>query len=361
MNGLRERLEQEYGFSVYDIRERGGCRVLETDQGIFYLHSCPAAYRSKNKLVEKAEKLFAGPTPYNVLPLYQTKAGKPYFTLEDEMHYLHQGVREQTPDNPPYETGRVLAEFHQGTRNFTGDRPFMTSYQSLGNWPTMWQKKVRAYETLRDDLERDGELSEFDTWLLTMFTYVHTMAETSIQYLNDSGYSKIVKQMGKYGKLVYQNFDDGYILFSEAGMNLTGQYGWVMDMRTRDIGQWLKASVRRDGWDPEAFIQFVDGYNRVSPLFDEEYAIAYAMMLYPGRFLRMADTYSKLTAAEQGQLDTAALQREMEESLLVMEDGLRDYPELVLRYWGVAIPRVQWLWRQADDEALRVYDPPGIF
>jgi hypothetical protein len=50
----------------------------------------------------------------------------------------------------------------------------------------------------------------------------------------------------------------------------------------------------------------------------------------------------------------------MDGELAKMEIALRDYPKLVKNRYGVAIPRVDWLWRSTDDETLRIHDEADI-
>lgn len=125
-------------------------------------------------------------------------------------------------------------------------------------------------------------------------------------------------------------------------------------MRARDLGQWLKAETRRNGWNDETAISFIDGYNSVSPLLSGEYAVIYALMLYPGRFLKLVEAYKELPLEEKQEVNAEAWQSQLEDELTKMEEGLRHYPRLVAEHYGVSIPQIDWLWRQDNEQATSI-------
>ncbi|MFD2370367.1 hypothetical protein ACFSO0_10545 [Brevibacillus sp. GCM10020057] len=350
-------LEEEYGFSLQEADAKGASTVLKTDQGLFYLFTAPAGYKYKSKFIEKVRKHLGGQQDLSMLKLVKTRGGQGHLVYDDQMYYLYRGVREKQLDDPFMTCGQTLAQFHLATSTFKGDKLFLP-YSSLGNWPSMWRRKLRHYTECRDELvELEGELTSMDEYLLTSFTYVHQLGEIAVHYLLASGYDKVVKETAAYGKVAYQNFDQGFMLWNEKGARLVaGEWNWVLDMRARDIGQWLKAEVKRDGWQDEKAASFLDGYNRVSPLLPEEYAVIYGLMLYPGRFLRLVESYQELPLEEKEQVDGRLWRIQLDQELARMEEALRRYPRLVAERYGVSIPPIDWLWRPEDEEAKRVSD-----
>jgi len=226
----------------------------------------------------------------------------------------------------------------------------------LGNWPSMWRRKLRHYNEYRDELDEAGaELTPMDEFLLTSYTYVHQLGEIAVQYLQASGYDKVVKETAGLGKVAYQNFDQGYMLWNEKDARLiAGEWNWVLDMRARDIGQWLKAETKRNGWNDESAASFLDGYNSISPLLTGEYAVIYGLMLYPGRFLRLVESYKELPFEERQEVNVEAWQSRLEDELAHMEEGFRNYPGLVEQRYGVSIPQIDWLWRLKNEEATSI-------
>ncbi len=348
----RELIESEYGFRILDWKVVGAHTVLYTDQGVFYLFTAPASYRYKSKFIERVKKHLNGQRDIHMLSLAPTLNGKFYFVYDERIYYLYRGLRESIPVEGVYAYGQALALFHKGTAGFTGDRLFLP-YSSLGSWPSMWRKKLREYSGFQDDLEiAEGEITSFDEYLLTTYTYVHQLGDTAVQYLHDADYKRVVKETAECGKVAYQNFDNGYILFNEdCARYVAGEWSWVIDMRARDIGQWIKADVRRNGWREEVVIQFLDGYNSVCPLLESEYAVVYALLLYPGRFLKLVETYRLFSPEERAEVDAEDLQSQLEDELAKMELALRSFPLAICKRYGVSIPLIDWLWRPDDDES----------
>jgi spore coat protein YutH len=344
-------IESEWGFRILECKREGAHTALYTDRGLFYLYTAPVGYKYKNRFIERVKKHLKGQKDIHLLKVERTENGKPYVVHEEQIYYLYRGIREAEPVEGIYAYGQALASFHQSTATFTGDRLFLP-YSSLGSWPAMWRKKLRQYSAFQDDLEIfDGEITPFDEYLLTTYTYVNHLGDTAVQYLHDAGYQKVVKETAGCGKVAYQNFDEGYILFNEdCARYVGGEWNWVIDMRARDIGQWIKADVRRNGWREDAVIQFLDGYNSVCPLLPSEYAVVYALLLYPGRFLKLVETYRALPVEERIELDSADWQEQLEDELAKMEQALRSFPLTVCKQYGVSFPLIDWLWRPDDDE-----------
>ncbi|WP_235827924.1 protein kinase family protein [Brevibacillus migulae] len=356
MEEIRALVKEHYGLKVLECREIGSRTMLVTDRGVQYLYSCPAVYRYKKKFMEKVQKHLGQHCEYGLLPVTKTVDGQRYVLQDDEMYFLQLGVREAALLEPAFEIGQALARFHLGTAGFTGERLFYP-YRSLGNWPSMWRKKLRQYSGYRDEMDVGGGFTPFDEYLLTTYTYVHHIGELSVQYLLDSGYHQVVKDTADFGKIAYQNFDEGYLLFADNGTRyFAGEWSWVIDMRARDVGQWIKTDVRKNGWNEERIGQFLDGYNSVSALSGEEYAIIYSLLLYPGRFLKIVETYRALSPEERESIDFSDWRDMLDEELIQMESGLRNYPAFVAARYGAALPPIEWLWRTADEETERIYD-----
>ncbi len=352
MEELASQLEEKYGFTLYEIAEAGGRTLLKTSEGGFYLYTCPVSYRNKHKFIERIKQHIARQkNELQLLPCVHTTEHEPFFIVGDDMYYIQKEVRESLPSKETYALGEALAQFHLATRSFSGDRLY-EPYNSLGSWPGMWRKKIRQYESRRDALEVEGgEGHPFDEYLLTSYTYVHQLADTSVQYLTDSGYQRMVKESAAFGKIAFQNFDDGFIVFA-AGQrpHFGGEWNWVQDMRSRDIGQWIKAEVRRSGWNPEKIADFLEGYNSVSTLRDEEYAMMYALLLYPGRFFKLVEVYKDIPIEEREVGQQASWRVQLDEELDYLEVALSQFPTLVSNRFGAVIPTVDWLWRSESDK-----------
>ncbi|MEJ8545903.1 hypothetical protein [Brevibacillus borstelensis] len=350
-------LQEAYGLSLASYSRRGYGAQLKTDQGLFYLYEAPAAYKYKSKFIEKVRKHLSAQNALKPLALVKTLKGQQHVVHDDQILYVYRGLREAVPENHAFKCGQVLAYFHQGTGSFKGDKLFLP-YSSLGSWPAMWRKKLRQYEGYRDDMDEwDLEITPFDEYLLTSYTYVHQLGETAVQYLYHAEYDKVVKETAACGKVAYQNFEQDYILWDEErGAHLTGEWNWVLDMRSRDIGQWIKAEVKRNGWEEEQVASFLDGYNSVTPLLESEYAVIYGLMLYPGRFLKVVEAYRELSAEEKKEVDGSGWQEQLEGELTKMEEALFRYPVFIHQRYGVTVPQIDWLWRPEDDETSRVRD-----
>ncbi|AKF92830.1 hypothetical protein [Brevibacillus laterosporus] len=349
MEELLGKFCEEYSFVDVEWKEENGRKLLYTDRGLHYIHTCPPSYRAKGFLVEKAIEAIHKNCDLKVLPICKANDDNYHMKDGEVLYYLQEGMRETTWERHYFNLGRSLAEFHQSTRTLSWDKLYLP-YRSLGTWPEMWEKKCKTYESLLDSLERSKAFNPFEVYLFTMFTYIQVSASTAIDYLNGNGYKRLTNAISKQGKIAFQNFQDGHILFHESGKRyIAGQYSWVLDMRTRDIGQGIKWIVRKNGWQEDKVIEFLVGYQCIAQLYPEEYCFIFAMLLYPSRFLKTVEIYS-LMGDEERTLAGEDWQTPLDEELATMEQVLGQYPEAIRQYFGVEIPEIHWLWRLPEDD-----------
>lgn len=353
MDDLRSILQEAYDLVIHDSREEGAPVRLYTDSGLYYAFVCPAAYRFKKPLLDKVKRHVKNKGDWHLLPLVKTRNNERFVFQENKMAFLQPGVREIQPS--PADLGRTLAEFHQATADLSGDKLFKP-YTSTGSWRSMWKKRIRALEEYRDMLEDSRVITPFDQVVLTLFSYVHHLGQTALHYLTFAEYDKVWKETHTQGKVAYQNFEDGYFLFDDRGRRyLAGEYNWVLDIRVRDVGQWLKGKLRTTGWNPDEFFSFLDGYNQVAPLTENEYRLVYALVMYPGRLLRQVEEYGRLPEEERSRLDVVDWQEHCEREFEQMELFLRDYPPLMQEHYGVFVKGLDWPWRKQNEQTICVY------
>ncbi|WP_232696795.1 hypothetical protein [Brevibacillus daliensis] len=357
MEKLIGKICDEYNFIDMEYKEENGRQLLYTERGLHYLHSCPPAYKHKGFLVEKVIDAIQSNCSLEVLPVCKTREGGVHLKYDDKLYYLQEGLRETNVEEHYYLLGKTLAEFHKATCSCGWDKLY-TPYLSNGSWNSMWEKKCKEYEEFLDDLDELECYSELDVYLLTMFNYVNQLGKTAIKYLDNNGYRKMVPQIAKHGKIAFQNFQEGHIIFHESGScYLAGQYSWVLDIRTRDIGQGIKWLIRKHGWNEEHVIQFLKGYNCVAELYKEEYAFIYAILLYPSKFLKSVEDYSVLSVEEREQLGEE-WKTGLEKELVLMEHVLGEYPQAIAEHFTVTIPEINWLWRfsRNDEKTICIRD-----
>lgn len=350
MEEVKRKLEEAYGFRIYGEETAGSRTELITSNGAYYLFTCSAVHRHKRDFLERARKHIAARAGVQLLPVLPTTDGQTCVVIEDDLYYLQPAVREAGEEGDVAAvTGRALAAFHQASAGFSGERLFQP-YRFFGGWPGSWRKKLRRYELFRDDVyEWEDTAGPFDEYLLKNFTYVHHLADTAVRYLTDNGYHRVASDAARRSKISYQNFDDGYVVQKEDGsICLAGTWDWVMDMRARDVGQWIKAQVRRNGWQDDTVHAFLEGYNSISPLLEEEYAVVYGLMMYPGRYLRLVDLYLGLEPQERSGFADPAWEAELDAELARSEEALRRFPRLMAERFNVDVPQVDWLWRRGQ-------------
>ncbi|XOS91929.1 hypothetical protein ACLMAB_26760 [Brevibacillus laterosporus] len=142
MEELLGKFCEEYSFVDAEWKEENGRKLLYTDRGLHYIHTCPPSYRAKSLLVEKTIEAIHKNCDLKVLPICKANDDNYHVKDGEVLYYLQEGMRETTWERHYFNLGKSLAEFHQATRSLSWDKLYLP-YRSLGTWPEMWGKSVK--------------------------------------------------------------------------------------------------------------------------------------------------------------------------------------------------------------------------
>jgi CotS family spore coat protein len=315
---------------------------VETDQGAYALKRVQKRDEATWSLVEQvAEHVkragYLIPVPVRT---QQEKRVFPGFAHRYLLLPWQDGQQVEKWDSDGWlQVSRHLALFHTATRDWEPEGEKATCFH-LGKWTERWRECRRQMAIFQMAADLAGERQEMDDLWLSHSTYVDTMADNAVQYLEKAGGDHLCLETSEHGKACHGNLHRRNVLRTAEGFRLIDWRHLTVDVRARDLAQWLIYAYGRTG-KPEIVVPLLKAYQSVSPLKEEEYQLVYAQFLFPHRIAHVLfQTYhrQKYTASQAvAHLNQAV---KVEEKKLTL---IRRFPVLMREAFGVTVPKVDWL------------------
>ncbi|MBP1934613.1 hypothetical protein [Ammoniphilus resinae] len=347
MNGWIQEFQRQYQVVVYRYEERPKGFWLETSKGTYFLYPVPLAFRGKDNYVAS---MYEQMNSRLLLPIPVDQEGRIIAQLGEQGGLVTYWPYTEDERIDYALLGHSLASFHLTSAKRI--KRFDNKYRGWNTWPRDWKKRVSLlpnFERVAANRAERNEADDFDQFFLENFKYLYHSGLSALAYLQDSNYPLVCKETKKYGRLTYVHFGPDQFVSVQGRFYFADMLSWIDDMRVRDIGQWIKADVRENGWDPRRVYPFLSAYHQRSPLLPEEFAIMYAMFLLPGRMIKKYEALYYQPSSIIGDNPEVELFREETEILtpysayreLKRNDVLlREFPGFVEDAFGVVIPTV---------------------
>ncbi len=348
MEPLIEKVKQFYGLTIHDwdIYRQG--TWLMTESGPYLLQSAPLSYRRKRKLVQEIYRVLKTKHFLHVARIKQTIKGQEGFVYGNHLYYITESFFHCRPPkmNDNSQIAFHLNEFHYATATFPTKwlyRPF----RQIARWPELWDRSLDRMAQNRDFLaDQFGEEDVDAMFFILHYTFLNQLGETAIRYLQDADYHQVCEEAAIKGMITYRRLNqDHFLVGHEGDMMFVHPFEWVIDVRARDIAQYVKNQVYELGWHPMGLQQFIASYHQLAPLSREEWMMVYSMLMMPVKFMKRIEwkcrsMQNKMSGDEYFPENTDHI---TEEELYLHEKMLHYFPDLLEEATGIDIPRVSWL------------------
>lgn len=347
MEPLLEKVKQLYGFTIHDREIYRQGTWLMTEAGPYLLQSAPRSYRRKKKLVQDIYHVFKQNHFFHVARIRPTLKGQDGFLYDNHLYYITESFFHCRPPkwNDSSQIAFHLSEFHHATSQFPVKwlyRPF----RQIARWPELWNRSLDQLAQNRDFLADDiGEEDPEAMFFILHYTFLNQLGETAIRYLQDADYFNVCEEAAMKGMITYRRLNqDHFLLGYDGDLMFVRPFDWVIDIRARDIAQYIKSQVYELGWQPMGVQQFVANYQQFAPLSREEWMMVYSMLMMPGKFIKRIDWKCRSRRGEEtGTEFIPEITDHVTEELHLHEKMLRYFPDLLEEATGIDIPRVSWL------------------
>jgi len=331
-----------YGLRLQSAQPYAGVLKVETDRGAYAIKRMHKREEATWSLVEQVAE-HVKQAGYIIPVPARTQQGKrdfPGFVHRYVLLPWQEGQQVERWDSDGWlQVSRHLALFHTATKDWKSEAGETTCLH-LGKWTELWRETRRKMAIFQMAADLAGERQEMDELWLNHSTYVDTMADNAVQYLEKAGGDRLCLETSEYGKVCHGNVHRRNVLRTAEGVRLIDWRHLVVDIRARDLAQWLIYAYGRTG-KPEIIVPLLRAYQSVSPLTEEEYQLVYAQLLFPHRIAHVLyQTYDrqKYTARQAVVHLTQAVK--VEEKKLTL---IRRFPDLMREAFDVTVPKVDWL------------------
>lgn len=335
-------LEHYYDLRLQSAEPHAGVLMVETDKGSYAVKRMRNREETTWSLIERIadhvkQAGFIIPVPV------RTQQGKRTFPGFAHRYLLlpwQEGHPVEKWDSDEWlQVSRHLALFHTATKDWNLEEQRVPCFH-LGKWTELWRECRQKMTIFQMAADLASERQEMDDLWLNHTTFVDTMAENAVQYLEKAGGDRICLDMSECGKACHGNLHRRNLLRTAEGVQLIDWRHLVVDVRARDLAQWLIYAYGRTG-HPEIVVPLLRAYQSVSPLKEEEYQLVYAQFLFPHR---IAHILYQIYDRQKYSAHQAAVY--LNEAVKVEEKKLaliRRFPDLIRDAFGVAVPKVDWL------------------
>lgn len=345
---LEDFLKHHYGIRLQGAEPIRGVLKLETDHGRFVLKRVRRGEKDRWRLIDELAKHVARAEPdQNRIPSpILTESAHPYFNGYRYSYVLLPWIEANPISLNTAESwknaSRALASFHQSTRGFVPAYLYR-KYQHTSKWLYEWDRAYRQLEVYQLAAKWATSPTRADLSWLDTAAYTTGMMENLLEYYHKIDGDNSCRSSIQHGKVCHNNVHRHNLLTDQQKQ--THFVDWnemVLDVRTRDIAQWLLYAYGRTG-SQAVLTSIIQGYQEVAPLDESEYPLIYARFLFPEKLFKVLESvYQEQTLSINSAAPTIHQAAQMEEKKVGL---LRQYTALVKDHFHITIPQIDWISR----------------
>lgn len=183
---------------------------------------------------------------------------------------------------------RTLAKFHTASQGFD----FRQGKTGLGRLPQQFEKRRGELAKIKKGIEHAGKLNEMDLVVFKNFNYYWDKVELAYSILKTSGYQELAQKAMREGCLCHNAFKGENLFLAEDGNVLvTGFEHASIDLPVLDLSELLRRVVKHEEIQIHEINILLEEYELYRPLCAQERRVLFALLCYPGKFLKLLNKY----------------------------------------------------------------------
>lgn len=272
-----------------------------------------------------------------VASILQTTSGQLSCTLENETIMVVRCPVHGKRGNDL--EGKELARFHKRGRSF----PYpLSKVNRIGQWKFLWEKRLDQMELFWKEKVKQHPDNQFEEMFVEAFPYYIGLTENAIQYLVDTELDEYPLPTDS-ATICHHRFTE---VTWDRNYFIKFPNDWVYDHFTRDIAEYIRDHyINGDGKKNDKTIQFIEEYERVSPLSTFSWRLLYARLLFPLHFFECVEGYYLA--------DSESKKQRIEQQLASILHSSRDNEQFLATFFKrvgvgkrrIKVPEINWLSR----------------
>ncbi len=224
-----------------------------------------------------------------IAELYPTLTSQPNAYIEGDPVLLFRIPKSTSGSRKHASLGIELANFHERGKEYPA---YSTESFLFGQWAELWMKRVEETKARYNQVKEKTEKNDFDELFLTTFPYYEGLSENAIQYMVDHHIDNGPFSLSA-PSICHDRFtEQSWIPLEEAESGFVKlPTSWVVDHPMRDLAEYIRSRIYDQDYRSESLLQFLDDYERISPITKESWRLLYGRLLFPVHYYEMIEAH----------------------------------------------------------------------
>lgn len=286
-----EKILKEYDLNIINIEKIRSVYKIDTYNGSYCLKRIGNGEKRAIKSISIMEYLRMKGFLKVTKPIYCI-SGNMIIQRKDSTYYLTDWINADEVDFNKLEqvldSVVLLAEFHEKAKGFYSKRVKIKN--NMGKMLRIYNDKLNLLSRLKENLEDKSDKSVFDTIYFENIDYYINQAQSAIDILKKSNYSKLCEERKKELYLCHDSFYYQNILKDEKNnYYMIDLESCIYDLPIVDLGKFMRRIMYRKNylWDFDVFKLIISKYADIREINENEYKILLAMMVFPYKFYKL--------------------------------------------------------------------------
>ncbi|MDZ5473692.1 CotS family spore coat protein [Bacillus sp. 31A1R] len=286
---------KSYDFAVRDMQvmatkpfKGGAIWKLETTKGpksLKLLHRRP----SRSLFSLAAQEYLVEVKKARVPSIVQSKSGSNFVERGGKLWFVAEWIVPLEPVNDNLEGAKLLChalgEFHYLTSGYKPPKQAEISSR-LYKWPKNYQKVIEKLDWFRQILTLYTELPASNI-IMSHLDFYEKQAKNSLERLNNSPYSELVKKGNVYWGLAHQDYGWSNAQMGPNGMWVIDLDGVSYDLPIRDLSKLITGAMSGLAqWDSTWVREMIQSYHEARPIPPELYEVLMIDLSLPNEFYK---------------------------------------------------------------------------
>ncbi|GIW48730.1 MAG: spore coat protein [Caloramator sp.] len=286
-----DEVEKAYGFKILSYEKIKNIYKLNTDKGLYCLKISKYDLKQYNFILSVMMYLINKGYEH-ILPIYKTKDGELFISLNEGYAYLTDFVEAKEADFKDLTELKMcieaIARLHILSRGFKYDTRIRDYY---GKWVEKFKKRSSELLYFRAICEAKEDKSEFDEVFLKYFDMHYKQSLKCLKDFEKSGYIKIMESHKKLHEICHHDTANHNFLITNDNLILIDYDYVIMDSHLHDLSSILIRNLRYGNWDIKLFNFILNEYGRYIPVSLEEVNLIFCFMEFPQDFWQVGLQY----------------------------------------------------------------------
>lgn len=287
-------IERQFNIKIEVIKPHKGVYYLKTDKGERCLKKINYGpqkllfvYGAKEHLIKNQFE--------NIDRYYLNGDQEPYALVNEDLYTLSQWIHGRECDFHNIEevikAAKTLANLHKSSIDY--EPPENSKLKSdLERWPHLMEKRVKSFDKMWDMARKKGTKSEYDLSYMRNMEFYRELGNRAKRVLASSKYDFVCQKTEEDKIFCHHDYTyHNIIIDDKENYNVIDFDYCKREIRSYDIANFMIKVLKRNNWDLDFAKAILKAYDEEWALYEEEYRIIFAFLLFPQRFWRLANRY----------------------------------------------------------------------